>query len=101
MLYRHLLSATPCHDKKVFMNKLLSLLFTLQCICAFAAPQTVDDSACAHYGADIASFATCEGDRVVKPGPEIKSKPVVKATVKNKTKPVPAKTNSVLARQDK
>ena len=34
---------------------------------AFATPQTVGDEPCPKYAVDIASFATCEGDRVVKP----------------------------------
>lgn len=34
---------------------------------AIATPQTVGDEACPKYAVDIAAFATCEGDRVVKP----------------------------------
>ena len=34
---------------------------------AIATPQTVSDEACPKYAVDIAAFATCEGDRVVKP----------------------------------
>ena len=32
-----------------------------------ATPQTVGDEACPKYAVDIEAFATCEGDRVVKP----------------------------------
>lgn len=34
---------------------------------AAATPQTVGNEACPKYAVDIAAFATCEGDRVVKP----------------------------------
>ena len=34
---------------------------------AAATPQTVSDEACPKYAVDIEAFATCEGDRVVKP----------------------------------
>ena len=34
---------------------------------AAATPQTVGDEACPKYAVDIEAFATCEGDRVVKP----------------------------------
>jgi rhodanese-related sulfurtransferase len=34
---------------------------------AQAAPQVVGDDACPIYAEDIAAFATCEGDRVVRP----------------------------------
>jgi hypothetical protein len=37
---------------------------------ALAAIQVVDDSACERYAVDIASFATCEDGRVVKPADE-------------------------------
>lgn len=32
--------------------------------------QVVADAACPYYADDISSFATCEGDRVVKPEPK-------------------------------
>ena len=36
-------------------------------VSAAATPQTVSDDACPKYAVDIEAFATCEGDRVVKP----------------------------------
>ena len=71
------------------MNKLLAILIAIQFSSAFATPQTVDDSACAYYGADIASFATCEGNKVVKPTPEDRS-----------DLPVGAKSNTVVEKKD-
>lgn len=36
---------------------------------AQGTPQVVGDEACPKFAVDIAAFATCEGDRVVKPAP--------------------------------
>jgi hypothetical protein len=73
------------------MNKLIALFFALQCMAAFAEPQTVDDSACFYYGAEIANFATCEGDLVAKPAPEN----VPTQSPASKGNPVPAKTSVI------
>lgn len=42
-----------------------------------AALQVVGDEACALYEVDIASFATCEGDRVTKPSDEHQDEAIV------------------------
>ncbi len=68
------------------MNKLPAIFFALPLFCAYAEPQTVDDSACPHYAADIASFATCEGDQVVKPTATKKPDASVTAPDKKNTK---------------
>ncbi len=73
------------------MNKLLAILMAIQFSSAFATPQTVDDSACAYYGVDIASFATCEGNKVVKPAPEDRSN----LPVGNKNNPVAVKKDAM------
>lgn len=45
----------------------LFLALVVVALPADATPQTVGDEACPKYAVDIESFATCEGDRVVKP----------------------------------
>jgi len=51
---------------------LKSMLWTaaplLGCVAMSAAAQVVGDGACPKYALDIAAFATCEGERVVRPG---------------------------------
>ncbi len=62
---------------------LFAMFFTLQFIPAFATPQSVDDSACAYYGEEIASFATCEGGHVAKSAPEAAPAPALPAANKS------------------
>lgn len=52
-----------------FLTLKVAPLLALVCFTtlATATPQTVGDEACPKYAVDIAAFATCEGDRVVKP----------------------------------
>ena len=45
----------------------LFLALVVVALPADATPQTVGDEACPKYAVNIKSFATCEGDRVVKP----------------------------------
>lgn len=52
-------------------------------------PQTVADSACPKYSVDIAAFATCEGDRVVKPDAMIDYLPMPIALVDDAGNPLP------------
>lgn len=64
-----------------------ALLFVA--INAIATPQTVADDACPKYAVDIAAFATCEGDRVVKPvSNEFPSPP--RALVDDEGNPLPS-----------
>ncbi len=42
------------------------MLALVACGSAFGAPAVVADTACPYYAVDIASFATCDGDRVAR-----------------------------------
>lgn len=55
--------------RRIPLSWLTALLLALLGVAmpAAATPQTVGDEACPKYAVDIEAFATCEGDRVVKP----------------------------------
>ena len=59
-----------------------------------ATPQTVSDEACPKFAVDIAAFATCEGDRVVKPARE--ALPVAPRTlVDDEGNPMPSSAEAI------
>lgn len=61
---------------------------------ALATPQTVSDEACPKYAIDIAAFATCEDDRVVKPTREVL--PVApRALVDDEGNPLPSSADAI------
>ncbi len=49
------------------MNRMATLLLLFLPALSAAQIQVVGDDACPKYAVDIAAFATCEGDRVVRP----------------------------------
>lgn len=59
-----------------------------------ATPQTVGDEACPKYAVDIESFATCEGDRVVRPAnDEVPIPP--RALVDDEGNPLPSSPQAI------
>jgi rhodanese-related sulfurtransferase len=74
-----------------------TLLATLLATAARAAPQTVADEACPKYAVDIAAFATCEGDRVVKPEPESPTSPPPRVLVDDEGNPLPPQVDAIPA----
>ena len=59
-----------------------------------ATPQTVGDDACPKYAVDIASFATCEGERVVKPASDAFPIPP-RALVDDEGNPLPSSSAAI------
>jgi hypothetical protein len=58
---------TACGWREVCAGAIFFILLATATPPARATPQVVGDDACALYEVDIASFATCEGGRVVLP----------------------------------
>ena len=72
----------------------LSLALVVVALPAEATPQTVGNDACPKYAVDIEAFATCEGDRVVKPSRE--TLPLAaRALVDDEGNPLPSSAEAI------
>lgn len=72
----------------------LLLALVVVALPADATPQTVGDEACPKYAIDIKAFATCEGDRVVKPTRE--ALPLAaRALVDDEGNPLPSSAEAI------